>query len=87
MAFLKCVITEDSLYSPAAYVERTMLAAASRGCANVVSSLLSIGTDPNYCEDGGDPALFVALEHGHLQVRLSDRRYARKLHTVQMYAH
>ena len=46
-----------------------MLAAAGRGCVNIVSTLLSIGTDPNYCEDGGDPALFVALENGHLQVR------------------
>ena len=83
----KCVITKDSLYSPARYIERTMLAAASRGCTNIVSALLSIGTDPNYCEDGGDPALFVAIEHGHIQVRLSDRRYARKLQTVQLCAH
>ena len=47
-----------------------MLAAASRGRANVVLSLLATGTDPDYCQKEGDPALFVALEYGHLQVTI-----------------
>ncbi len=47
-----------------------MLAASARGCVNVVSSLLATGTEANYTENGGESALFVALEHGHFQVSL-----------------
>ena len=45
-----------------------MLAAVSRGCVNIVSSLLATGTDPNCCQEDGDPALLTAITHGHLQV-------------------
>ncbi len=47
-----------------------MLAAVARGRGNVVSALLATGTDPDYSERGGDPALFTALEYGHVQVRV-----------------
>ena len=47
-----------------------MLAAASRGCVNIVASLLATGVDPNYCQEDGDPALLTAIKHGHLGVSI-----------------
>ena len=51
-----------------------MLATVSRGCVNVVSSLLATGTDPNCCQEDEDPALLTAITHGHLEVNTKHTR-------------